>query len=71
MTIIELVRDPITDRMRELEARFGGVPIREILIAKLRQHGSIRGAARELGMSHENMRIWMARFDIRIVKSKG
>ena len=60
----------LTDKMRELEL-FYGIPIRDLVIARLRTHRSYRKAARSLGVSHTTLQTyWIPRLAIPVVDTR-
>lgn len=64
--LIELGPTAETDKMRALEQQFG-LPIRDIVTGRLRQHRSLRKAARGLGVTHETLRNWCDRLGVRYI----
>lgn len=46
-----------TERMRDVERRFGR-SLRDILIAKLNEHNTVLGAAKEIGVSRQTIYEW-------------
>lgn len=64
MTVIVLSTSD-TARVREIEARTG-LGISEAMAAAVRKHRSIKGAARELGISRPTFYDWMRKFDVSV-----
>lgn len=56
-----------TGLMRQIELRFPGKEIDEILVEQINEQGSVEAAARALGVSGETLREeWMPKMGIRV-----
>jgi transcriptional regulator of acetoin/glycerol metabolism len=61
--VVEVPRDD-TPKMQEIEQRFGGRPIRELIADTLREQGRIAPAARTLGVPSRTLYRWMKQLGI-------
>lgn len=66
MSVVVLIQRRLTPHMREVERRFGHVPIEQLIKAKLQQHGNVVDAATDLGIPRPTLYAWMDRFGIKL-----
>lgn len=58
----------MTQQQQEIEKRYGGKPIAEILQTEFSIHGSVEAVARELGVSQGTISLWMKEHRLKIKK---
>ena len=58
----------MTQQQSEIEKRYGGKPIDEILKEQFAIHGSVEAVAKELGVSQGTISLWMKEHRLKIKK---